>query len=75
MEEIKGTDKRNQEIKELLDQMMLEIKELKGKIEHIEKNQLQVANAEHKNWHMLAEKLGEYDTVLHKIFGKKPLDK
>lgn len=63
------------DVKELLEQVLLEMKHIKEKVECIEKNQIQVANAEHKNWHMLADKLQQYDTVLHKIFGKKPADK
>lgn len=66
MEENKTT-----EVKELLEKILVEMKYLKEKVERIEKNQIQVANAEHKNWHMLADKFQEYDTVLHKIFGKK----
>jgi hypothetical protein len=65
----------DEKTKELLDQMLLEIKEIKEKVERIEKNQAQVANAEHKNWHMLADKLFEYDKILHKIFGKKTENK
>ncbi|WP_055666055.1 hypothetical protein [Desnuesiella massiliensis] len=63
------------EIKALLEQMASDIKEIKERVENIEANQIQVANAEHKNWHMLADKLGEYDKVLYKIFGKKSTDK
>ncbi len=65
----------NKEIRELLEQMLLEMKDMKERVEKIEKNQIQVANAEHKNWHMLADKLGEYDQVLYKVFGKKATDK
>ena len=59
------------EIKELLLQIQTEIKDIKDRVEKIEKNQKQVAEAENKNWHMLADKLGQYDLILHKIFGKK----
>lgn len=59
------------EIKELLLEIRAEIKDMSNRLEKIEKNQVNVANAEHKNWHMLADKLGEYDLVLHKVFGKK----
>ena len=64
-----------EEIKALLEQMSSDIKEIKKRVENIEANQVKVANAEHKNWHMLADKLGEYDRVLYKIFGKKSSDK
>lgn len=60
------------EIKEMLKEMQRDIKDMKLRIENIEKNQVNVANAEHQNWHMLADKLGQYDIILHKIFGKKP---
>lgn len=59
------------EIKELLINIQSDLKDIKIRLEKIEKNQVQVANAEHKNWHMLADKLGQYDLVLHKVFGKK----
>jgi DNA repair exonuclease SbcCD ATPase subunit len=59
------------EIKELLLQIQTEIKDIKDRVEKIEKNQKQVAEAENKNWHMLADKLGQYDLILHKVFGKK----
>ena len=59
------------ETKELLTKVLSEISIIKEKVETIEKNQIQVANAEHKNWHMLADKLQEYDKVLHSIFGKQ----
>ncbi|MBC8059200.1 MAG: hypothetical protein H7Y18_00860 [Clostridiaceae bacterium] len=59
------------ELKELLLQMKSDIKDISIRLEKVEKNQINVANAEHKNWHMLADKLNEYDLVLHKIFGKK----
>ena len=59
------------ETKELLLQIQADLKGLSDRLERIEKNQKNVANAEHKNWHMLADKLGEYDLILHKIFGKK----
>jgi phage-related minor tail protein len=61
----------DKEIKELLLEIQADIKTINEKIDRIEKNQNNVANAENKNWHMLADKLGEYDLVLHKIFGKK----
>jgi hypothetical protein len=75
MEDNKDIYKNHKEIRELLEQMFLEMKDMKERVEQIEKNQMQVANAEHKNWHMLADKLGEYDKVLYKVFGKKPIDK
>ena len=61
----------DKELKDLLLEIQTEIKDIGSRITKIEKNQINVANAEHKNWHMLADKLGEYDLVLHKIFGKK----
>jgi hypothetical protein len=61
----------DKELKDLLLEIQAEIKDIGSRITKIEKNQINVANAEHKNWHMLADKLGEYDLVLHKIFGKK----
>lgn len=63
------------EIKEMLIQMQKDIKDIALRVENIEKNQSNVANAEHKNWHMLADKLGQYDLILHKIYGKKASDK
>lgn len=63
------------EIKEMLKEMQQDIKDMKVRIDNIEKNQVNVANAEHQNWHMLAEKLGQYDLILHKIFGKKAEEK
>lgn len=59
------------EIKELLLEIKAEMKDISTRLTKVEKNQINVANAEHKNWHMLADKLGEYDLVLHKVFGKK----
>lgn len=59
------------ETKEILVQILKEVKEIKSKVEMLEKNQANVANAEHKNWHMLADKLGQYDQVLYNLFGKK----
>ncbi len=63
------------EIKEMLKQMQNDIKDISARLENIEKNQINVANAEHKNWHMLADKLGQYDLILHKIYGKKTSEK
>lgn len=63
------------EIKEMLKDMQKDIKDMKVRIDNIEKNQVNVANAEHQNWHMLADKLGQYDLILHKIFGKKDHEK
>ncbi|QAA33062.1 hypothetical protein [Clostridium manihotivorum] len=60
------------EIRELLQALQDDIKDIKERVEKIEKNQVQVANAEHKNWHMLADKLDVYDKVLYKMFGKMP---
>ena len=57
--------------KELLEQIASDIKNLKERVERIERNQVKLASAEHKNWHMLADKLEQYDMVLYKIFGKK----
>jgi Mg2+ and Co2+ transporter CorA len=59
------------DMKELLEQMASDIKSIKEKVERMERNQLRMANAEHKNWHMLADKLEQYDMVLFKLFGKK----
>lgn len=59
------------ETKVLLEQILTEMKDIKSRLDIIEKNQVQVANAEHKNWHMLADKLEEYDKVLYSLFGKK----
>lgn len=64
----------NKEIKELLKKIILDIEEIKEKVNVIENNQINVANAEHENWHRLADKLSEYDRVLYKLFGKKPSD-
>lgn len=61
----------DKEVKELLLEIQAEIKDINNRLIRLEKNQMNVANAEHKNWHMLADKLGEYDLILHKIFGKK----
>ena len=63
------------DIKEMLMKMKEDIKDIGLRLENIEKNQSNVANAEHKNWHMLADKLGQYDMILHKIYGKKTSDK
>jgi len=63
------------EIKEMLIQMQNEIKDISVRVKNIEINQVNVSNAEHKNWHMLADKLGQYDSILHKIYGKKGSDK
>ena len=63
------------EIKEILIQMQKEIKDISVRVKNIEINQVNVSNAEHKNWHMLADKLGQYDSILHKIYGKKGSDK
>jgi len=59
------------ELKEMLLEIKTDIKELSNRIDKVEKNQINVANAEHKNWHMLADKLNQYDLILHKMFGKK----
>jgi len=63
------------EIKEILLQMQKDIIDISVRVKNIENNQVNVSNAEHKNWHMLADKLGQYDSILHKIYGKKSLDK
>ena len=63
------------ELKEMLLKMQDDIKDISLRLENIEKNQSKVANAEHKNWHMLADKLGQYDLILHKIYGKKSSDR
>jgi hypothetical protein len=63
------------EIKEMLIQMQKDIKDISSRLENIENNQVNVANADHKNWHMLADKLGQYDLILHKIYGKKTSEK
>ena len=63
------------EIKEMLLEMRNEIKEISVRLKNVENNQENVANAEHKNWHMLADKLGQYDLILHKIYGKKSSEK
>ena len=63
------------EIKEMLMQMQNDIKDISSRVKNIETNQVNVSNAEHKNWHMLADKLGQYDLILHKIYGKKGSDK
>jgi len=63
------------EIKEMLIEMKKDIMNISLRLDIIEKNQVNVANAEHKNWHMLADKLGEYDLILHKIYGKKASEK
>jgi len=63
------------EIKEMLIQMQKDIKDISSRVKNIETNQVNVSNAEHKNWHMLADKLGQYDSILHKLYGKKGPDK
>ncbi|MGV8982995.1 hypothetical protein [Clostridium sp.] len=63
------------EIKEMLIEMQKDIKSISVRVKNIETNQVNVSNAEHKNWHMLAEKLGQYDSILHKIYGKKDSEK
>jgi len=63
------------EIKEMLLQMQKEIKDISVRVKNIETNQVNVSNAEHKNWHMLADKLGQYDLILHKLYGKKGTEK
>lgn len=63
------------EIKEMLIQMQKDIKDISLRLKNVETNQVNVSNAEHKNWHMLADKLGQYDLILHKIYGKKVSDK
>jgi seryl-tRNA synthetase len=62
------------EIKEMLVQMQKDIKDISSRVKNIEVNQVNVSNAEHKNWHMLSDKLGQYDLILHKIYGKKNSD-
>lgn len=57
--------------KELLEQMASDIKSIKEKVDRMERNQIKLANAEHKNWHMLADKLEQYDMILYKLFGNK----
>ncbi|MFT5875477.1 MAG: hypothetical protein ACI8WT_004470 [Clostridium sp.] len=59
------------EIKEMLIQMQKDIKDISMRLKNVEVNQVNVSNAEHKNWHMLADKLGQYDLILHKISGEK----
>lgn len=56
---------------ELLIKLQKQLAEMDEKMKRLESNQIKVAEAEHKNWHMLADKLNQYDLVLHKIFGKK----
>jgi len=63
------------EIKEMLVTMQRDIKDISERLKNVETNQVNVSNAEHKNWHMLADKLGQYDSILHKIYGKKGSDK
>jgi seryl-tRNA synthetase len=63
------------EIKEMLTQMNKDIKDISARLKNVETNQVNVSNAEHKNWHMLADKLGQYDLILHKIYGKKGSEK
>ncbi len=63
------------DIKEMLIEMKKDLVEISSRLEIIEKNQVNVANAEHKNWNMLADKLGQYDLILHKIYGKKSSEK
>lgn len=63
------------EIKEMLIQMQKDIKDISSRVKNIETNQINVSNAEHKNWHMLADKLGQYDSILHKVYGKKGSEK
>ncbi|MGH4119629.1 hypothetical protein [Clostridium sp.] len=63
------------EIKEMLIQMQKDIKDIGERLKNVETNQVNVSNAEHKNWHMLADKLGQYDLILHKIYGKKHSEK
>ena len=62
------------EIKEMLLEMKKDIADISVRLKNVENNQANVANAEHKNWHMLADKLGQYDLILHKIYGKKTSD-
>lgn len=63
------------EIKEMLLEMKKDIADISLRLKNVETNQVNVSNAEHKNWHMLADKLGQYDLILHKIYGKKASDK
>ncbi|MBK5241734.1 hypothetical protein [Clostridium sp.] len=63
------------ELKEMLTQMNKDIKDISARLKNVETNQVNVSNAEHKNWHMLADKLGQYDSILHKIYGKKGSEK
>ena len=63
------------EIKEMLIQIQKDIKEINVRVKNIEVNQVNVSNAEHKNWHMLADKLGQYDLILHKLYEKKAPEK
>jgi len=63
------------DIKEMLIEMKKDLVDISSRLEIVEKNQVNVANAEHKNWHMLADKLGQYDLILHKIYGKKSCEK
>lgn len=63
------------EIKEMLLEMKKDIADISVRLKNVENNQTTVANAEHKNWHMLADKLSQYDLILHKIYGKKTSDK
>ena len=51
------------EIKEMLLEMKKDIIDINERLKNIENNQTNVANAEHKNWHMLADKLGQYDLI------------
>ena len=63
------------ELKEMLIEMKKDIKDISLRLKSVETNQVNVSNAEHKNWHMLADKLGQYDLILHKIYGKKSSEK
>ena len=63
------------EIKEMLIEMQKDIKNISVRVKNIEMNQVNVSNAEHKNWHMLADKLAQYDSILYKIYGKKASEK
>ncbi|MBU3191968.1 hypothetical protein K9O30_21335 [Clostridium bowmanii] len=63
------------EIKEMLIEMQKDIKNISVRVKNMETNQANVSNAQHKNWHMLADKLGQYDSILYKIYGKKPSEK
>ena len=56
---------------ELLLKLQKKLSEMDERLKKIESNQVKIADAEHKNWHMLADKFNEYDLVLYKIFGKK----